>query len=226
MKHTSNHPPLTSLIVSAVVSLVILQSSCTRLMPTNTNNGNTSSMVSNPQNSRGRVSSNNNTSSGVTYSIDTGTSTPSSSSSGSARSQRNYPLVFRADTILQFNVVRGQPQWAGEAIERVQGALWRFNSDSTFTYSPANSRTDLYPLSGSFTESENILNFSAYRTSQTGYTGSATTQVQGSIDLSSSSPILTMDWITTSGISARVNDINFAAANSSAYSIRATLVQE
>lgn len=144
----------------------------------------------------------------------------------SSRARLDFPLVFKTEEVLQVEVLQGQAQWAEQVSARVQGAVWKFNSDGTFTYSPANSRTDLYPMTGSYRISGNTLSFSASRTSQRGYSGSASAQIEGSIDLRSASPVLEMKTVSSSGMSAVVANTPYASATSSAYRIRATLAYD
>lgn len=147
------------------------------------------------------------------------------SSEVSKKDALGFPLVFSTDEILEFEQTNGLPQWIPELKERIQGASWKFNADGTFVYSPINSRDDLYPLPGTFTVNGKSLEFSAYKTSTFGNTGSATAQIMGSVNLNSSTPRIMMDTISTMGNSAKVNDIKFASDSASAYRVKATLIQ-
>ncbi len=145
------------------------------------------------------------------------------SSGGSSRASADYPLVFKTKSILEFEQLQGQAQWIEESRKRVQGATWEFNSDGTFTFAPANARTDLFPLEGKFKRSGDALEFSASAGSNTGSTGSASTEIQGKLDLSSDTPEISMTWVNSSGMSAVVANTPFASATANAYKLRATL---
>ncbi len=147
------------------------------------------------------------------------------SSEVSKKDEIDYPLLFSTDEILEFEQLQGQPQWIPELKERINGATWKFYDNGTFVYSPSNSRDDLYPLQGDFTVSGKTLNFSAYKTSSFGNTGSATAQIMGSVNLGLSPPKIMMDTISTMGNSAKINNIKFASDSASAYRVKATLTQ-
>jgi hypothetical protein len=104
--------------------------------------------------------------------------------------------------------------------------VWRFNSDGTFTFAPANARDDLYPLKGNFKVNGNRLTYSASAESRIGNTGSASANIRGEITLDSTTAKVTVDWSNSAGSAAVVSNTPFASASSSAYKIEATLISE
>lgn len=154
-----------------------------------------------------------------TSSGDTGTSSPSSDSSSS---KPKYPLVFYTNKILEFQQINGKEEWIESEEERFQGAVWRFDSDGTFTFAPADSRDDLYPLHGTFEIRGDVLKYAASGSART-TVGSTSAEIEGEIDLTSDTPNITMNWMSNAGMGAVVDDAPFATANSSGYKISATL---
>jgi hypothetical protein len=146
--------------------------------------------------------------------------------SRSSRSKPDYPLAFRAKEILEFQQVQGNPQWIDRAKTRFLSAVWEFESDGTFTFAPANSRSDLYPLKGKFAADGNKLIYSASAEARVANTGSASAQIFGEISLDSNSPEVTLNWISSSGSAAVINETPFASADSTAYKIRAVLTSD
>lgn len=152
----------------------------------------------------------------------TGVSEPQSRQSpSSSRSQIEYPLVLRTQDIIQFEQLQGQPEWIEAEKARVQGAVWTFNSDGSFVYAPANSRTDLFPLNGRYTTSGNTLSFTASRTVTFANSGKATAEIKGRVDLSSSE--LEMDSSSAAMSAAVVSNRPYGFTSPSVYKIRATL---
>lgn len=146
--------------------------------------------------------------------------------SRSSRSKPDYPLAFRVKEILEFQQIQGNPQWIDSAKARFLSAVWRFESDGTFTFAPGNSRSDLYPLKGKFEADGNKLIYSASADSKIANTGSASAKISGEISLDSDSPEVTLNWISSSGSAAVVYETPFASAAPTAYKIRAVLTSD
>jgi hypothetical protein len=58
-----------------------------------------------------------------------------------------------------------------------------------------------------------------------GYTSLSTVAIDGVIDFSQRTPVVSMTWISTSGSAAVVNGSSFSGGSSSGYRIQATLAQ-
>jgi hypothetical protein len=124
--------------------------------------------------------------------------------------------IFQTQQILSLDVLRGQPQWRQNAIQRLAGAGWQFNPNGTFIFAPANSRTDLYPLRGTFQQQGNVATFQASGSANSG-TSANQAQVSGRIDFSSGQPVMIIDWATGSINAAVVNGTSFGNSPSSYY---------
>lgn len=137
-----------------------------------------------------------------------------------ARSQ----AVFRTQQVISLNVIQGQPQFRQNAIQRLAGAAWQFNPNGTFVFAPANSRTDLYPLSGTFQTQGNITRFQGSRRANSSVSSNLA-QVNGIIDLSSGQTVMTINWSTGSLMGAVVNNTGFGTSPGSAYQSQLILQQ-
>ena len=129
---------------------------------------------------------------------------------GDARGQ----LVLRTREILQLEQMQGQPQWIQSTQQRLAGAVWRFNPDGTFSFTAPDLRNDLYPLTGWYSRSGSLLQFTADRRVVIGQTGTAHASIRGSVSLGQPS-VIQMTWSSGMANSARINNIPF---NNSAYS--------
>lgn len=105
-------------------------------------------------------------------------------------------VVFRTTQVTGFTVVQGVVSSPRNVVERLQGALWQFNPDGTLIFAPANSRTDLYPLTVNYQAQGNTVFFSGGRSINIGGTGLALAEIVGNVDFSSSTPIMTLRWIS------------------------------
>jgi hypothetical protein len=131
--------------------------------------------------------------------------------------------VCRVGRVLDLQVVQGQQEWASRAAARVAGSAWQFNDNGTFIFAPANSRTDLYPMQGTFQRQGNLIQFRG--SSATGSTVSRlNASVQGQIDLSQSPPVLSLGWATSSITAAVVNSSRFGQNSTSLYRATALLI--
>lgn len=138
--------------------------------------------------------------------------------------QGGGPIVLKTGRIIKFQQLQGQPHWQQENIASFQQAYWRFNPDGSFIFAPANKRDDLYPLRGRFNINGNTLNFFARGQYQMGYTATGWAAIEGNLDFSSGSAVVSMSWTGGSATSARVNGIDFGNNSSSNYNIVSILV--
>jgi hypothetical protein len=132
--------------------------------------------------------------------------------------------VFRTQQVISLDVIQGRPQSRQNAIQRLAGAAWQFNPDGTFVFAPANSRTDIYPLRGTFQIQGNLTNFQGSRRANNGVSTNLG-QVNGSIDVSSGQPVMTIDWSTSSLMGAVVNQTGFGSSQTSSYRSQLILQQ-
>jgi hypothetical protein len=143
-----------------------------------------------------------------------------------ALAEQGAPIYFVPGEILSYEQVHGQSGWIQNSARRFMSAIWQFNDDGSFAFAPSyDVRDDLYPLHGRYQVRGSMVYFSAARSSQLGYSGSASASIEGSIDFGGRTPVVTMYWINSSGMAASVYGTGYASANSSAYQIQATLVQ-
>ncbi len=136
------------------------------------------------------------------------------------------PLVLRTQKIIDFQQIVGKPNWIPGTKQRILGAVWQFNPDGTFFYAPANSRDDLYPITGRFQRQGKTLMFSGDRTSIIGTTGNAFAQVEGKVDFSSGQPVLFMRVNSGMGSKATINRQSFSMDSTSSYSASVILWQQ
>jgi hypothetical protein len=132
--------------------------------------------------------------------------------------------VFRTQQVISLDVIQGRPQSRQNAIERLAGAAWQFNPDGTFIFAPANSRTDIYPLSGTFQTQGNTTNFQGSRRANDSVSSNLG-QVNGSIDISSGQPVMTINWSTSSLMGSVVNHTGFGSSQTSSYRSQLILQQ-
>src|SRR4051812_10254158 len=62
----------------------------------------------------------------------------SSSNTETARPIRphlSYPLILKANNILKFEQLEGDPRWVENQKERFLSGVWQFNSNQTFSFS-------------------------------------------------------------------------------------------
>ncbi|RIK38370.1 MAG: hypothetical protein DCC55_21370 [Chloroflexi bacterium] len=139
--------------------------------------------------------------------------------------QNGAPVFFAADRILSYEQVRGgNPQWTQNSARRFMSAIWQFNADGTFYFAPTyDVRSDLYPMMGRYQVQGSQVIFSAASSAQIGYTGLATAMIDGVIDFSQDTPVVTMSWINTSGSAAVIRGIPFSGGSTTSYQIQATL---
>jgi hypothetical protein len=125
--------------------------------------------------------------------------------------------------IVSVRWIQGQSQWRQAALNRIAGTRWQFNPSGTLIYSPANSRSDLFPLRGAYHKEGNAYVFSGSADSRIGYTGSAHAEIAGRLYQQNGEWRITMRQITTSGSAAHINDQNFVGGASTAYEFTVTL---
>jgi hypothetical protein len=131
-------------------------------------------------------------------------------------------VVCSVGQLFDIQVIQGQSQWASDAAVRVSGAIWQFNDDGTFIYSPANARTDLYPMQGTYQQNGNTIELwgSSYASSNVSNAG---VELQGQIDLSQDVPILSLSWASANSMAAVVNNTLFGHSNSAIYQATVSL---
>jgi hypothetical protein len=149
-------------------------------------------------------------------------SAPVTQQDNSAPIQRQE-RTYSTRSIVSFDQENGQPAWIDEARQRVQGATWTFRPDGTFTFAPANSRTDLFPVHGLYRCASLRCNLSGDSSSRIGSTGSASVAIEGIIDFGQEPPLLNMSQVTSAGNAAVVNDIRFSQATGVTYRFSVTL---
>lgn len=138
-------------------------------------------------------------------------------------SEFEFPMHFKTDEIIEFEMIEGQEGWIAGARQGFQDAIWTFESDGTFSYTRGNGDTNLYPLTGRFDLSGNILTFSGNGESRVGNTGLTLAEVQGRVDLAAVPPQLSMKAITSASASANINETEFGYSTQSEYDINVTL---
>lgn len=130
--------------------------------------------------------------------------------------------VCRVGQVLNVQVLQGQPQWASSAAARVAGAIWQFNDNGTFIYAPADARTDLYPMQGSYQRQGSIIQFqgSSFSSSSVSRAG---VELQGQIDTSQNPPVLMMSWASSNNLAAVVNNTVFSQRNAAVHQATVSL---
>ncbi|MEV0587813.1 M48 family metalloprotease [Nonomuraea sp. NPDC050310] len=112
---------------------------------------------------------------------------------------RSLPVSARTVEVSSVQVMEGRPEWAAAARQRLGTARWRFEHDGGFTFAPALTRTDLYPLRGTWTRRGDLVQLSA--SAETGQDATkASAGLLGALDLTKSPPVLSLVWSSASGI--------------------------
>ena len=144
--------------------------------------------------------------------------TVSASSSSAAKAD---DIVVNTGKITRAERVSGNAN--NRTVARFAGAQWVFRTNGTFVFAPANARTDLFPLAGTYRRlSSNRFELVASATSRIGYTGTASTALQCVLTVGSTSKIACY-WATSMGNAAVVNDIEFANSSVSTLYVEATI---
>ncbi len=103
---------------------------------------------------------------------------------------------YVVSSVIGFELIEGDEAFALTTQERLKGAVFDIG-DSEFVYAPSDSRTDLFPLSGTVTRSGDFLVLSA--SAETSVEPVARTTVGGTLDLSGAEPLLQLTSSTTTG---------------------------
>ena len=87
--------------------------------------------------------------------------------------------LFVATTkgVLEFHVLEGDREWAWVERQRILGGLWLFSPDGTFFYRNPDGPKEVFPITGTFQDSEEALLFKGSNTSPEGWTSN----IQGRI---------------------------------------------
>lgn len=161
--------------------------------------------------------------SGSPPSNDNDATTSSENGNRESSAEFEFPMHFKTDEIIEFKMIQGQEGWIAGARQGFQDATWSFESDGTFSYTRGNGDTNLYPLTGRFDLSGNILTFSGNGESRVGNTGFTLAEVLGNVDLGAVPPQLSMKAITSASASANINETGFEYSTQSEYDINVTL---
>lgn len=143
--------------------------------------------------------------------------------SGATGGSMTLPATFTVGQIRSFTQNTGQPQWAAAARDKIARGKWNFNSSGGFTFNTVNVREDLYPLDGIYTTSGSTVNFTANASSSMP-TGTAQTSMKGSVDFSTTPPVMRLQWDTGSVNAAVVNGTRFGSNSASGYTATLSLV--
>ena len=125
-------------------------------------------------------------------------------------------VLCSVQQVINLEVIQGQPQWAATARQRVAGAVWQFNDNGTFVYAPANARTDLYPLQGTYQIEGDIIQFRGLNNSRTTVSISSA-EIVGQVDTSQNQPVLSMAWAASNNVAATVNNTLFSSSTAAIY---------
>lgn len=130
--------------------------------------------------------------------------------------------VCRVGQVLDFQLVRGQPQWTSTDAARLAGSAWRFNNNGTFVFAPADGNRELYPMRGSFQRRGNTIVFQGSSQASTNVSRRSAS-VQGQIDMRQNPPVLSMTWGSSIILAAVVNNTRFGRNALAVYQTSATL---
>ncbi|WP_214102854.1 hypothetical protein [Acrocarpospora catenulata] len=124
------------------------------------------------------------------------------------------PVELAVRSVIQFDQLKGKPQWTSGSQARLAGSRWKFNSSGNFTvYADAN----LFPLTGSYTrEDATTLHFEA-SASNVNPGGTSFTSLTGTLVLLDSGLHVAGAWSSGATYGATVNDQDFASSTSSMY---------
>ena len=81
-----------------------------------------------------------------------------------------YAMYFQHRSLLAVHSIvsceqlDGKKEWRVQAMEMLAGAMWEFNSDGTFLYSPAYGRKELFPLQGNYIVEQDQVLFQGVKT--------------------------------------------------------------
>ena len=144
-----------------------------------------------------------------------------SNSGSTTRKSLNYPLTFSTSRILELKQLQGSPEWIERKRERTQNAVWKFDSDGTFTFSCTPAGLPLViPVQGTFEANGNYLEFAASKTASVS-TGSQTVKIDGRINLDTQE--VEMNWLESAGVGGVVANTQYTNAATDNYRIRAKL---
>lgn len=113
-------------------------------------------------------------------------------------------------------------------LDRFAGATWTFENDGTFIFAPANARTDLFPVTGTWRRvGTGRYRLEASASVRIGYsgvtTGTASTSLECTLQTGRRTNTVDCLWATSMGNAAVVNDIQFAQAGLSTLHVKAKL---
>ncbi|HNG93943.1 MAG TPA: hypothetical protein PLB32_14175 [Acidobacteriota bacterium] len=128
--------------------------------------------------------------------------------------------VFTTSKILEFEMKEGSPNWIFDAKERVQKAKWEFQPNGKFIFFPYHSACS--KLEGKYKVTGNVYTFEGSCSNTVGV-GTTNSYIVGNIDFTGEHPLLKLNWITTNGAAAVINNTSFASSNASHYEAKILL---
>lgn len=148
-------------------------------------------------------------------------SAPAGASPASSNASRQAIAVVHIGEVVAAERISGNVSTS--TLGRFTGSEWTFFADGTFVYAPANARTDIFPVRGTYVQTTpNTYELSASNSTTIGWTGTASTSLRCTLVVGGPSTIECL-WATSMGNAAVVNDIRFASAGVSTLYVKATI---
>jgi hypothetical protein len=141
-------------------------------------------------------------------------------------SSASAQVYFGTAQILDFEMIRGQPNWVQPTLDRIAGAVWAFfPQEQVFGHDQPDTRRDLFPVSGPYQVETDKISFEGHTFSTIGMTGSAYAYVVGEIQEVNGRLILTQFVATGMANGAVVNGQDFLNASDKLYRVSVALGQ-
>lgn len=133
-------------------------------------------------------------------------------------------IRYVVKTVTGFTQTEGSPEYARSERARFEGAVLVVDArdGGTFVYDPANSRTDVFPVTGAVTSAEPLYVLSGRRAiEQENF--SATAVVGGTLDLSGREPVVRLTLATSTTTTIRTATTTARDSTSVSYEVEAVL---
>lgn len=115
-----------------------------------------------------------------------------------------------------FKQLKGKPEWVASQQQKMRDSVIRFSPNGRFRYTTSNVRSDLFPVSGQFSDSTNRIGFTGHNTAVNSVSVNFV-DVVGSIERANGRYVMRLAIASGTGMGAVVNDQKFGSTSSSHY---------